>query len=240
MDYHHTIYPSLDNTATGQIPVQQTLQDGSGPSPFVQYMYSNYPALAPAPAPTPTPAASTVINPSPNPNPPSNGQRPLAPHPTLVSRAFDISAVDPPSARRIKAMDHPRVQTHRGQVHHQSLPGRKRNGRGLTSKITSFKSRKGGSHKSSNAPDGIAELRARWEAELSHMQMPPPPPQAYESKQAAIDGAKAFAKKNNYVLVVGHSYKDKVGELRFVVSGTRTSSTFSPAFSLLLNRPTAD
>ncbi|GAB7352958.1 hypothetical protein MBLNU459_g3531t2 [Dothideomycetes sp. NU459] len=60
-----------------------------------------------------------------------------------------------------------------------------------------------------NAPDGIAELRARWEAELSHMQMPPPPPQAYESREAAIDDAKAFAKKNNYVLVVGHSYKDK-------------------------------
>lgn len=39
--------------------------------------------------------------------------------------------------------------------------------------------------------------------------MPPPPPQAYESKQAAIDGAKEFAKNHNYVLVVGHSYKDK-------------------------------
>lgn len=40
--------------------------------------------------------------------------------------------------------------------------------------------------------------------------MPPPPPQSFESKQAAIDGAKAFAKQNQYVLVVGHSYKDKV------------------------------
>lgn len=40
--------------------------------------------------------------------------------------------------------------------------------------------------------------------------MPPPPPQAFASKQAAIDGAKAFAKQNSYVLVVGHSYKDKV------------------------------
>lgn len=59
--------------------------------------------------------------------------------------------------------------------------------------------------------------------------MPPPPPQAFESKQAAIDGAKAFAKQNQYVLVVGHSYKDKVRtDMLFYMNSSRRARKMFP------------
>lgn len=43
--------------------------------------------------------------------------------------------------------------------------------------------------------------------------MPPPPPAIYPNKEDAVADAKAFAKENNYALVVGHSYKNKAGEI---------------------------
>ncbi|KAH0224448.1 hypothetical protein KCV03_g3630, partial [Aureobasidium melanogenum] len=61
----------------------------------------------------------------------------------------------------------------------------------------------------SNTPDGVAELRARWEADLSRTELPPPPPEVHATKQEGIDAVKNFAKDHGYVLVIGHSYKDK-------------------------------
>lgn len=39
----------------------------------------------------------------------------------------------------------------------------------------------------SNTPDGVAELRARWEADLSRTELPPPPPEVHATKQEGID-----------------------------------------------------
>jgi hypothetical protein len=88
---------------------------------------------------------------------------------------------------------------------------------------------------SSNTPDGVAELRARWEADLSRTELPPPPPEVHATKQEGIDvreqsrcisaihysnnlqAVKNFAKDHGYVLVIGHSYKDKVSIFVFAV-----------------------
>lgn len=60
------------------------------------------------------------------------------------------------------------------------------------------------------SPEGVAELRAKWEVEYARLPMPPPPPEIFPTKEAAIASGKAFARNNGYVLTVGHSYKDKV------------------------------
>lgn len=61
-------------------------------------------------------------------------------------------------------------------------------------------------------PDGVEELRRKWEVEYADLVMAPPPPGIFPSREAAITSAKAFAKEHEYQLVIGHSYKTKQGE----------------------------
>ncbi|KAJ9622366.1 hypothetical protein H2203_006585 [Taxawa tesnikishii (nom. ined.)] len=75
------------------------------------------------------------------------------------------------------------------------------------------KTRTGSEPTSLLTPDGVAELRAKWKVEYKDLVMPPPPPAIYPNKEDAVADAKAFAKENNYALVVGHSYKNKAGEI---------------------------
>ena len=65
--------------------------------------------------------------------------------------------------------------------------GPKQNGRKYTGKQVSHHIKDVVFIHCSNTPDGVAELRARWEADLSRTELPPPPPEVHATKQEGID-----------------------------------------------------
>jgi HD superfamily phosphodiesterase len=55
--------------------------------------------------------------------------------------------------------------------------------------------------------DAVANLRAQWEAQYASLEMPPPPPNMYATREELIASAKEWAERNGYTLVIGHSSK---------------------------------
>jgi hypothetical protein len=55
----------------------------------------------------------------------------------------------------------------------------------------------------------MANMRAQWEANYASMDMPPPPPGYYETREDMCNAAKNWADANGYKLVIGHSSKNQ-------------------------------
>lgn len=60
-------------------------------------------------------------------------------------------------------------------------------------------------HGASQNDDAVARMRAEWEEKYASLDMPPPPPGVFASRDDLITTAKDFAERNGYTLVIGHS-----------------------------------
>ncbi|KAF2755526.1 hypothetical protein EJ05DRAFT_502982 [Pseudovirgaria hyperparasitica] len=55
--------------------------------------------------------------------------------------------------------------------------------------------------------EGMSNQRAQWEANYANIDMPPPPPAVFNTREEMIAEAKEFAESHGYTLVIGHSSK---------------------------------